>query len=190
MPDPLLEDLVTAGTPVRPLWPCAIFASIFVVQRWDTGNSGYNGTMKTAKKHCTFCGEEKPLSEFSPRPQGKLKIQSRCKVCCSRIVAAKYRGFSYEERRNFFLLREYGVSKERYDAMVLAQEGVCAICGKPPQGFSGRTRNKVLVVDHVHETGKVRGLLCGKCNTMLGHANEQVSVLERAIAYLKYHDQK
>jgi hypothetical protein len=144
--------------------------------------------MEIATRHCTFCGEEKPLAAFSPRAQGKLKIQSRCKACCTKVIGDKYARFSYEERRNRSLKKLYGLTKERYDAMVLAQNGVCAICGCPPQGFSGRSKRKVLVVDHAHATGKIRALLCGKCNTLLGHANEQISVLKRAIAYLEYHE--
>jgi hypothetical protein len=119
-----------------------------------------------------------------------LKIQSRCRDCCSEVKGEQYATFSYEEKRNYALWRTYGITKEQYDAMVIAQGGVCAICKKPPQGFSGRCKKKVLVVDHVHETGEIRGLLCGKCNTMLGHANEQISVLKRAVAYLTYYGVK
>jgi len=57
------------------------------------------------------------------------------------------------------------------------QKGRCLICTKIP--------TKQLVVDHCHTTGKVRGLLCDKCNFLLGLANDQINVLQNAIAYLE-----
>lgn len=59
------------------------------------------------------------------------------------------------------------------------QGGVCAICSKEDAA------GKRLAVDHCHETGKVRGLLCLKCNTVLGKMNDEVNLLKKAIAYLE-----
>lgn len=70
------------------------------------------------------------------------------------------------------LLRRYGLTKERYEAMLLAQDGRCACCGYPPTG------SHALGVDHCHETGRVRGLLCKVCNRLI----------ERVDAYLKKTD--
>ena len=71
----------------------------------------------------------------------------------------------YQQRRSVYRraksLREYGLTPEDYNAMFEAQGGVCLVCRRPP------TR-KHLAVDHCHATGKVRGLLCGPCNTGLG----------------------
>ena len=72
--------------------------------------------------------------------------------------------------------RQLGLSVEDYDAMLAAQGGVCAICGNPP-----KTRR--LDVDHDHKTGKVRGLLCHRCNRALP-TWVTVGWLLRAIAYL------
>lgn len=65
-------------------------------------------------------------------------------------------------RRNSHLRKKYGISLEDYDAMHDEQRGVCAICGNE------ESQNRHLSVDHDHETGRVRGLLCGSCNTKLG----------------------
>jgi Autographiviridae endonuclease VII len=73
------------------------------------------------------------------------------------------------------LRRNYGLSLEEYNEMVKAQDGKCLICGD-----SG-----TLNVDHSHKDGKVRGLLCSRCNTSLGLAREDIGVLEKMIAYLK-----
>ena len=65
------------------------------------------------------------------------------------------------------------------------QGGVCAICGKPE--IKERTPGVVfhLSVDHVHDTGKIRGLLCCKCNRFIGLAGEDIAILSNAIGYLK-----
>lgn len=62
--------------------------------------------------------------------------------------------------------------------MLASQGGVCAICGGPPTRPS-------FAIDHAHETGAVRGLLCDRCNVMLGMARDSVNVLAAGIAYLE-----
>ena len=75
------------------------------------------------------------------------------------------------------LARFYGISREQYETLLAQQGGVCGICGKPPQ--------EPLCVDHSHATGRVRGLLCRKCNTALGSFDDDVSVMAAGIAYLR-----
>lgn len=79
------------------------------------------------------------------------------------------------------LKSKYGVSMEWYDEQVLAQGGVCYICNRPPG-------NKSLAVDHCHKTGKVRKLLCHKCNVSLGNANDDAFILNAMIEYLEEHN--
>jgi hypothetical protein len=66
------------------------------------------------------------------------------------------------------------MTQEEYDALLQAQEGKCKICGAPPTA-----------VDHDHETGEVRGLLCRACNLGLGYFKDSAELLQRAIAYLE-----
>lgn len=84
--------------------------------------------------------------------------------------------------RSLHLRKTYGVTLEEYDAMVALQNGLCAICGMPP--IKG---HKKLVIDHCHSSGKVRGLLCGLCNTAIGAMRDDVEVMAKAIEYLKSH---
>jgi len=65
--------------------------------------------------------------------------------------------------------------------MEQAQGGVCAICGKP----EATARTKRLCVDHCHETGKVRGLLCSHCNRAIGLLGDSCAILASAITYLE-----
>lgn len=83
----------------------------------------------------------------------------------------------------------YGLTNEEYQQMLLNQDSRCAVCFK--HEFS-KTRNgttKNLSVDHCHRTGKVRKLLCSKCNSMLGMANESKETLYAAIKYLESFDE-
>ncbi|RPJ39998.1 MAG: hypothetical protein EHM35_00780 [Planctomycetaceae bacterium] len=64
--------------------------------------------------------------------------------------------------RPHYLMQRYGLTPKQYAEMLLAQNGVCAICGKPP------SEDKSLAVDHDHKTGQVRALLCHVCNRQLG----------------------
>jgi hypothetical protein len=77
-------------------------------------------------------------------------------------------------------LRKYRMTLDDYDRMLSDQNGVCAICGGP-QDWKGRT---LLNVDHCHDTGRVRGLLCHRCNTAIGLMKDDVVRLQSAINYL------
>jgi hypothetical protein len=81
---------------------------------------------------------------------------------------------------NSGLRRLYGISGRTYNRMRQQQKGKCAICGKSAEEIGKR-----LTVDHDHKTGKVRGLLCGMCNSALGFAKDSTEVLGAAIKYLK-----
>jgi|TARA_S200002703_G_scaffold153282_1_gene154688 hypothetical protein len=78
------------------------------------------------------------------------------------------------------LKRRYGITHEDYEKMLKLQGGVCKICGTNEPGFS----HKFFVVDHCHDSNKIRGLLCHNCNTMLGHARDSTATLSEAIVYL------
>lgn len=72
----------------------------------------------------------------------------------------------------------YGLSPEQYDALLAEQGGVCAICGGVNKG------SRSLAVDHDHETGTVRGLLCIPCNSAVGLLKEDPDLLQNARIYL------
>jgi len=76
--------------------------------------------------------------------------------------------------------RLYGISPEEFDELVALQEGQCAICRGDEPGGKGNWH-----VDHDHETGRIRGLLCGDCNLGLGKFRDRPDLLELAAAYLR-----
>lgn len=86
--------------------------------------------------------------------------------------------------RSSTLKQRYGITAQDYNRMLASQNGVCAVCGNP------ETRKKRggtirLAVDHCHKTGKVRGLLCSRCNLSIGRFEDDPELLEKAAAYLK-----
>jgi DNA-binding sugar fermentation-stimulating protein len=98
----------------------------------------------------------------------------------SEIESEKRRAVA--ERAHFYNLRaKYGVSRMDFELMEMRQGGLCAICKKPC------SVGQRLGVDHCHETGKIRGLLCRKCNVGLGFFMDNPRLLQAAIVYLDRH---
>ena len=94
---------------------------------------------------------------------------------------------SKEYYRNHNFKRNYGIDTEEYVTMFVSQQGVCAIC-KQPETFTIKGKVINLAVDHDHETGKVRSLLCRNCNLALGYFKDDVENLQEALRYLKNHN--
>jgi hypothetical protein len=87
--------------------------------------------------------------------------------------------------RAWSLKTKFGISMERYDEMLAAQNGVCAICGGKESHIHKSGKLKELSVDHCHTNGNIRGLLCMNCNQALGRFQDNIEYLRRAIAYLE-----
>lgn len=78
--------------------------------------------------------------------------------------------------------RSYGISLEEYEEKLKLQHHCCAICGKHESNFQ-----RQLAVDHCHTTGKIRDLLCPKCNLAFGYVDEDITIIERLLEYAKKH---
>ena len=90
---------------------------------------------------------------------------------------------SYKKKQlNARLKYEYSLTLLEYEEILLKQNGVCAICGKRNKG------GNLLSVDHNHTSGKVRGLLCTKCNTAIGLLNEDKALFILALLYLNNYE--
>lgn len=142
-------------------------------------------------KQCCKCKETKPISEFYNYVKAKDGKQKTCIACQKAYsksdVCKKNRREYYKKNREAHISRNmqqwYGISLETYQEMLAEQDNRCAICKSENPGGKGR-----LHVDHCHATGKVRGLLCHYCNTMLGLSRESVENLSAAIEYLNKHN--
>lgn len=132
-------------------------------------------------KHCKRCDQTKPATEFFRERKRADGYTYLCKKC-SMGSAKKWVGENRDKRKDYYLRRTYGLTLTQYNEMLDAQGGVCAICGtSDPKGKSGT----YFVVDHNHETGNNRGLLCNRCNRAIGLLGESPGVLNSAIEYLK-----
>lgn len=139
-------------------------------------------------KRCTVCKEEKELTEFYNSKQSKDGKAYRCKVCDAR-ARAKWQEDNKERSaysaRNRRLKFQYGIDIPEYNRMLTEQDGKCAICGKLEKDNIIHKTAQFLSVDHDHNTGKVRGLLCNQCNRGIGMLGDSVESLETAVRYLK-----
>lgn len=95
-----------------------------------------------------------------------------------------YRAVRQEAFQGYDLKRHYGLSKEQYEELLSTQGHCCAICGLP-EGATIAGRKLRLSVDHCHDSGKVRGLLCSNCNNGLGRFKDSMGALQAAIRYLE-----
>ena len=84
------------------------------------------------------------------------------------------------QQLGYHYLRKYGITQEDYDAIFVEQEGKCKACGVHQLKIKGR-----LCVDHDHETGEVRALLCSNCNTALGLLKEDITAILKLAEYTK-----
>ena len=133
---------------------------------------GVDKTRKTGRRAtCKKCRNK------HAKIASKIYYQKNKQKCidADRAYRAKHMGISRAYRLTF----KYGITPNDYDNMKQAQNGQCAIC----------SMNKVLVIDHNHETGAVRDLLCHKCNIGLGHI-ENEEFRKKALKYLDHHANK
>lgn len=149
--------------------------------------------MKT--KICSLCKKKKSISKFHINSCGKLGRDSRCKICKTthrKRWYEKNREKELLERKNYYRQHtkesylqstktnyrlKYNITLEQYDLMFEMQGGKCAICNLPEL-------NRRLSIDHDHKTGKIRGLLCVRCNVKLSTLEDNEFVT-KAKRYLK-----
>ena len=135
-------------------------------------------------KTCVKCKSDKALDDFYTKPSGTP--YSHCKPCYmerTRLQKLKLKTKDPErikrQNKNNSLKTTYGIDLDQYEAMVVMQDGKCAICG------TGESRGQgSMHVDHCHETGQIRGLLCHHCNTALGLLNDDPDLLHKASDYI------
>lgn len=153
-------------------------------------------------KVCTRCPERgpQPLDAFPKKKTNKRDGRGPwCKECQRAYAKRWYQGNEgkrqknrtyYQENpgkfREYALLTKYGLTLEDYDTLLEEQGGVCAICNKPETARDGRSgKIRKLAVDHCHVTNRVRGLLCYRCNHLIGCLGDDAKSIERVLTYLR-----
>jgi hypothetical protein len=133
---------------------------------------------------CKTCGMAKPASEFACK-------KVRCRVCASATRKQRwatdpaYRHKALKASRNSRIYTDYGLTPVEYQQKTISQNNRCAICGREETALLPRGKGKRhLAIDHNHQTGQVRDLLCAACNTALGLFDEDVARILRAVDYI------
>lgn len=142
------------------------------------------------QKQCTKCNQIKLSSDFHKLSKDTKKRRSICKSCHNKTYRDSYRK-NPEKYRNYTSSRSYrpelkrkanlktfGLTIQEYEEMLQQQESVCAICSEVCSS------GKRLAVDHCHLTGKVRQLLCRRCNQSMGKFNDDPVLLQKVVDYL------
>ena len=128
-------------------------------------------------KYCPDCQNVKPLTDFPRNKSSRSGYGGYCKPCHNAKGKATYTRL-YGSTREYHLRRRYGIGVADVEAMIVAQGGTCAVCPASPEH-----------VDHDHETGKVRGILCFNCNQALGNVRDDPAILRKLARYLDKHRQ-
>ncbi|MGD6746559.1 endonuclease VII domain-containing protein [Streptomyces sp. BH106] len=114
-------------------------------------------------KLCRTCGEIKPHADWHRNASASDGLSTKCKAC--RAI----------QGRQDHLKRNYNLTEAQRDEMIASQMGICVICLNAP----------AVHVDHCHETGRVRGVLCFNCNSAIGKLGDDPDTTRRATAYLE-----
>ena len=136
-------------------------------------------------KTCNTCEKTLSFESFYKKARAKdyttsAAYDSDCKPCNLQKKKKYYKSTGKSVKRLSDNLKLYGISKEEYNQMFTQQAGCCKGCNKHQSEFK-----KAFSIDHCHDTGIVRGLLCMHCNLILGHAKDSIDTLTNLINYLK-----
>lgn len=167
------------------------------------------------EKICKRCETAKNLSDFKKKKSGKFGITAICKSCEKKIRSSeeyrskersrinantelkekrnkdsnlwkkKNKSKNFKTQKNWFLKKLYGITLEQYNLMFTSQEGKCAICERHQSILQNS-----LAVDHNHDNGEIRKLLCSDCNTALGLAKENPDLLIKMAEYINSYKEK
>lgn len=132
--------------------------------------------IEAATAICAKCKARKPLSDFHKQPSGKNGRHCYCKDCFNALYRGKKRKpVAQDLRRKQNLAARYRLTQSDINNLLMTQGGRCSICGNELEKFH---------VDHNHITGKVRGLLCHRCNIIIGGLDDPL-FRAKAVAYLE-----
>lgn len=127
-------------------------------------------------KKCTRCKKIKNLANYHRDKSRGDGLNFMCKECVSKRDKTTY-FISPEKKQEYYLRRVYGMTVSEWQTLYKKQGGLCAACGEPPTP-------KGLAVDHDHTTGRVRALLCIKCNAALGGLDDSPVKVAKLLQYI------
>lgn len=135
---------------------------------------GQSNAEGTQEKKCSSCGMTKPIEDFPRNRRVKDGPHSYCKPCHNRR-GREFISKNHGSTRHYHLRQRYGIGIHEVHSLVDAQSGKCAIC-------KDRAARQV---DHDHQSGQVRGILCLHCNAAMGAFKDDPNLIASAIKYLE-----
>jgi hypothetical protein len=142
--------------------------------------------LKVTIRKCSGCQKELSKELFAnyawnlrhPYCKNCMSIANYKSKIKNKDTYQQYKIKSAESSRRSYLRRQWGLTLEDFNELKISQNGLCAIC---------KINSDILHIDHNHETGKIRALLCNQCNRGIGYLKESPEILNSAIQYLAYH---
>jgi hypothetical protein len=194
------KNCQVCGTEFQQRTPGVITCSYACRAQLPHNTGGKRPTVGLAPRKCITCGRE-----FQPYRSNGLTCSRECyrktqrwrelqqeqdqrperKARKNELRRGSERVRQYNRKKQ---LERYGVTVEQHDAMLEEQRGLCALCGNPPKPGGIRAASR-LHLDHDHETGKPRQLLCNTCNQGLGYLKDDPALLRAAADYIERHRQ-
>lgn len=140
-----------------------------------------DGRLQSWCKTCTYASAERSRKKHGPykRSPEYHKEWRKAHPESTRNAVERWRNKNPDKIKESYLKRKYNISLGEYERMLTFQNGLCAICLQPEH------IRLSLAVDHCHKTGRVRRLLCNKCNSLLGMVNDSPDLLRKAAAYIE-----
>ena len=138
---------------------------------------------------CRICKKLKEADEFGWKAKTKSGVDTACKPCLRIRDRTRYKRDTAKRKKSAkwaALKFRYGLAKDQWDALLQSQDGKCAICRKILAAESPGPSDRACV-DHAHEDGKVRGMLCNPCNAGIGHFMDSSAIAQAAADYLRGH---
>jgi len=132
---------------------------------------------KVGEAICIKCGP-KPRSHFTKNKKHKNGLQSKCKKCANEDAKLRYKKDNGDKMSWNMRKYRYGITKNDFMKLKDKQFGLCTIC------YEKLPEDKKIHVDHDHETGKVRGLLCPRCNIAVGIFENNKNLIGNIVDYL------
>lgn len=125
-------------------------------------------------KTCSCCGVEKGVADFYPHKNTKDKLRAKCKQCTS-LENKNWAVNNPDKKKNAHYRTTYGLSYEEVLLKHKVVDNKCEVCNE---------EKELLAVDHCHTSGKVRGMLCTRCNLLLGKIEENKDIIFKLFKYL------
>lgn len=154
--------------------------------------NGANPLSPAMEKKCLRCEKTFETNSKIKKYCGRIADESSCSRLNNKFSSKRHLDrFTPQQKKDYrkgnMLFYRFRIRLAEYNVILNKQNGLCAICNQK-ETSKDKFGTRMLAVDHNHKTGKVRGLLCYRCNTGIGRFNDDIKLLKNSINYLKKYE--